>query len=105
MGSAFAYAQDYPWDSSRKITALRDLYSKSAPPNQSEMHIDFDPAEYNAKHPALGSTNRRVLGYERKVVKGAVVYIGLGHCTQKTDKSATIPNKGAGYKGPWTLPV
>jgi type 1 glutamine amidotransferase len=96
--SNYAYTRGYPWDPKRKIRELQELYEKNALPKQSEMLVDRDPGERNAPHPDLGSNNNRVLAYERKVGKGAVCYIGLGHCT------VNIPGR-SGYKGPWANPT
>jgi type 1 glutamine amidotransferase len=80
------------------VQELQALYEKNALPNQSEMLCDRDPGEKNSAHPAIGHKNKRVLAYERVVGKGAVVYIGLGHCTVNT------PGR-EGYKGAWANPI
>ena len=96
--SNYAYTRGYPWDPARKIEALQALYTDNALPKQSEMLVDRDPGERNAAHPALGSSNKRVMAYERKVGDGAVCYMGLGHC------SVNLPGR-PGYKGPWANPT
>ena len=98
--SNYAYLRDYPWDPKRDIKSLQRLYEKNARPFESEMLVTRDPGEYNTGHPAIGkgNNNKRVLVYERKVGKGAVCYIGLGHCT--------VNRPGhKGYKGSWANPI
>jgi type 1 glutamine amidotransferase len=97
--SDYAYQPGYPWDPTRKIKELHQLFREKAPPKQSEMMLDRDPGEKNSKHPTLGGDrNKRVLAYERKVGKGGVLYIGIGHTT------VGFPGR-PGYKGSWVNPT
>ena len=96
--SNYAYTRGYPWDPTREIDELQELYAKNALPRQSEMMVDRDPGTRSADHPALGSANKRVVAFERKVGDGAVCYMGLGHC------SVNLPGR-PGYKGPWANPT
>ena len=60
-------------------------------------------------HPAIGGDrNKRVLAYERKVGKGAVLYVGLGHTTvNRYDRgqNGQNPRPNDGYKGSWANPA
>lgn len=97
--SNYAYLKGYPWDPTRKITELHELFNKNAPDKQSEMLVKRDPGTKNSGHPQIGGDrNKRVMAFERKVGKGAIFYTGLGHCTVST------PGK-EGYKGSWGFPV
>ena len=96
--SNYAYTPGYPWDPSRRIDELKQLYQANALPRQSEMMVDRDPGDRNAAHPTLRSNKKRVLAYERSVGAGAVCYMGLGHC------SVNLPGR-PGYKGPWANPT
>lgn len=96
--SDYAYSRGYPWDPSRNIHELQELYRKNAPPKQSEMLLDRDPGEKNSQHPSVGHRNTRVVAYERTVGKGGIFYTGLGHST------VNLPGH-PGYKGSWASPV
>jgi len=96
--SDYAYMKGYPWDPSRKIGELQELFRKNAPPRQSEMMLTRDPGTRNAQHPSVGHRNNRVLAFERTVGKGGVVYIGVGH--------SVVGFPGfPGYKASWTNPT
>merc|ERR1711862_460730 len=88
----------YPFDPSRNIHQLQELFQKNAPPKQSEMMLDRDPGERNSQHPSVQNKNTRVVAYERTVGAGAVLYMGLGHMT------VDFPGR-AGYKRVWTNPA